>query len=305
MLKELTINALLNYIDENIEKKALDINELVVFSGYSRRYLQLLFSKNVGIPVGKYIQRRRITRASLLLRLTRLSIVTISEKLFYDSQQTFTREFKKNTGYTPLQYRNNNIWTFKHQTGHREMNNILPNVIFRHLPNIEFYGESASYVEKIPYTGKHSRKKWDTVKSTLSQTDSPLFISNSIYPGRKDKEEFLINSIFWTKRTPSDKKENIAEGVYAYFTYKGQIKDYISYINNIYLNVMSHYGLQKRNTYDLEIISKTYEDDFFFEYYLPVDDDNPVIHNLVHRHDSTDYVTDIRYHAIISYPPTD
>ncbi|HHO4621935.1 TPA: helix-turn-helix transcriptional regulator [Escherichia coli] len=74
---------------------SIDINVLVDYSGYSRRYLQLLFKENIGVTLGKYIQLRRITRAAILLRFTNLNILDISERLFYDSQQTFTREFKK------------------------------------------------------------------------------------------------------------------------------------------------------------------------------------------------------------------
>ncbi|HFL8540225.1 TPA: helix-turn-helix transcriptional regulator, partial [Escherichia coli] len=92
---------------------------LVQYSGYSRRYLQLLFKKMIGLPVGKYIQRRRITRAATYLRLTSLPVSVISDKLCYDSQQTFSREFKKNSGYTPFQYRKNKLWMFKYQTGCR------------------------------------------------------------------------------------------------------------------------------------------------------------------------------------------
>ncbi len=87
ILKKMTINAILDYIEDNIEISPIDINSLVEYSGYSRRYLQLLFFDYIGMPVGKYIQRRRVSRAAVLLRLTNLPLVTISEKLCYDSQQ--------------------------------------------------------------------------------------------------------------------------------------------------------------------------------------------------------------------------
>lgn len=43
ILKKMTINAILDYIEDNIEISPIDINSLVEYSGYSRRYLQLLF----------------------------------------------------------------------------------------------------------------------------------------------------------------------------------------------------------------------------------------------------------------------
>ncbi|EEW0736044.1 TPA: helix-turn-helix transcriptional regulator [Escherichia coli] len=144
-LKKMKINAILDYIETNIEIKTIDINSLVKYSGYSRRYLQMLFFDHMGIPVGKYIQRRRGTRAAVLLRLTNLSLVTISEKLCYDSQQTFTREFKKHTGFTPLQYRKDKIWTFKNQTGHRHLDLMFPIPELRRLEEKEFFGTLVSF----------------------------------------------------------------------------------------------------------------------------------------------------------------
>lgn len=133
MLKILTINAITQYIDDNLEKESINIDKLVNYSGYSKRYLQLLFKSKIGISVGKYIQLRRITRAATLLRFTNLSISNISARLLYDSQQTFTREFKKNSGFTPLQYRKSKVWAFENMTGCREANNYIPTPEIRYL----------------------------------------------------------------------------------------------------------------------------------------------------------------------------
>ncbi|EGO9689671.1 helix-turn-helix transcriptional regulator, partial [Escherichia coli] len=178
-----TINAILNYIDERIEKHPININDLVQFSGYSRRYIQLIFCKEIGIPIGRYIQRRRITRAALLLRLTSLTITLISEKLCYDSQQTFTREFRKHTGYTPLQYRKSKVWTFKNQTGHREVQALLPVPLVTFLPQVFFSGKSINYLGKIPHTYENAKKKWDLVNSILLK-ETKVYTTNIISHGR-------------------------------------------------------------------------------------------------------------------------
>ncbi|EHC4933716.1 AraC family transcriptional regulator, partial [Escherichia coli] len=60
---------------------------------------------------------------------------------------------------------------------------------------------------------------------------------------------------------------------YARFEYSGNIKNYIQFINNIYMNALPFYGLQKRNTYDLEVIYKNNDDSYRFEYYLPICND--------------------------------
>lgn len=283
ILKEMTINAILDYIEENIEVSPIDINSLVEYSGYSRRYLQLLFYDYVGIPVGKYIQRRRVSRAAVLLRLTNLPLVTISEKLCYDSQQTFTREFKKHTGNTPLRYRKDKVWTFKTQTGHRNLDTLFPIPELRCLENKDFFGTFVNFKEKIPYTAENSQQKWNMVNSLFSRSNEPLFISNTLIKENKFNDNFIINSIFWTKKEHSSTHDTIDGGLFAYFTFHGSIKDYVFHINNIYMNVLPYYGLQKRSTYDLEIITKNTDGSFCFEYYLPVNDDNISVHQDVHN----------------------
>ncbi|HEN3635428.1 TPA: helix-turn-helix domain-containing protein, partial [Yersinia enterocolitica] len=125
MIKDITVDAVTKYIEDNLEIKNIDIEELVSYTGYSRRYLQKIFKDKIGFSIGKYIQLRRITRAAALLRLSSLPISSISAKLCYDSQQTFTREFKKNTDYTPLQYRNNMVSDFQNMLGYRDTKSIF------------------------------------------------------------------------------------------------------------------------------------------------------------------------------------
>lgn len=45
MLKIMAVNAITQYIEENLEVSPINIDTLVEYSGYSRRYLQILFKK--------------------------------------------------------------------------------------------------------------------------------------------------------------------------------------------------------------------------------------------------------------------
>ncbi|EAQ7915528.1 hypothetical protein ACV2BG_004772 [Escherichia coli] len=56
MLKTIAVNAIVEYIENNLELMHINADALVEYSGYSKRYLQILFSLIIGIPVGKYIQ---------------------------------------------------------------------------------------------------------------------------------------------------------------------------------------------------------------------------------------------------------
>lgn len=50
------------------------------------------------------------------------------------------------------------------------------------------------------------------------------------------------------KKESSNTETSIDEGIYARFTYKGEIDGYATYINNIYMNILPYYGLQKKNS---------------------------------------------------------
>ena len=271
MLKTLTINAITQYIDDNLEKESIKIDELVNYSGYSKRYLQLLFKSKIGISVGKYIQLRRITRAATLLRFTNLSISNISARLLYDSQQTFTREFKKNSGYTPLQYRKSKAWTFKNMTVRREANNYIPTPEIRYLEQKKIIGKKIFYKEKIPATNPLSELKWTSVDSILAKSNDSVYISHKFELDKIDNNYMYFNAVIWGAN--EDNKHNgeeLTEGFYAYFHFNGSREEYRKLIYNIYLIAVPFYGLQKKDSYDLEIITKTYDDACFFEYFLPI-----------------------------------
>lgn len=51
MLKQMTVNSIIQYIEENLESKFINIDCLVLYSGFSRRYLQISFKEYVGMPI--------------------------------------------------------------------------------------------------------------------------------------------------------------------------------------------------------------------------------------------------------------
>ncbi|TLI90769.1 helix-turn-helix domain-containing protein [Escherichia sp. E4736] len=270
MLKTLTVNAITQYIEDNLEVMSIDINTLIDYSGYSRRYLQILFKNNIGMPVGKYIQLRRITRAAVLLRLTNLNIAHISGKLHYDSQQTFTREFKKNSGYTPLQYRKYKLWSFKNMLGPRKVNMNIPTPTLRHLEKKRFFGKKIYYTEIIPTIDPIAQRKWSTIDSLLSKSNNQIYISHKHESDKVDSKHMFFNAIIWDDSESNTSSETLSEGSYAYFSFTGTKSDYRKFIYNIYMNTLPFYGLQKKDSYDLEIIKKSEFDMYHFEYFLPL-----------------------------------
>ena len=99
------------YIENNISSPSLSNAEIAEGAGISEVYLRKLFSRNLSISPNSYIQNSRIEKAKLLLSETELPITEISEKCGYSCIYYFCTSFKKSTGFTPTEYRNNNSFT--------------------------------------------------------------------------------------------------------------------------------------------------------------------------------------------------
>ncbi len=76
-------------------------DRLCVTSNYLNRLVRL----TLGQSTKQYIQNRRIEEAKRLLRYTDLPVSDIADRLGFDTASYFVRAFSRQTGTTPLQYR--------------------------------------------------------------------------------------------------------------------------------------------------------------------------------------------------------
>lgn len=92
------------YIDvhykEEIRRDSL--GELVYLNA---DYLSRIFKKETGISISSYILKKRVEEAKKLLARSNLPINTVSIYVGYSNFSYFTKMFKENTGYSPLDYR--------------------------------------------------------------------------------------------------------------------------------------------------------------------------------------------------------
>ncbi|MDE6919679.1 MAG: helix-turn-helix domain-containing protein [Lachnospiraceae bacterium] len=68
-------------------------------------YMARIFKKEVGISISAYILQKRVEEARNLLVHSDLPINTVSIYVGYSNFSYFTKMFKDNTGYSPLEYR--------------------------------------------------------------------------------------------------------------------------------------------------------------------------------------------------------
>ncbi|MBP1994059.1 helix-turn-helix transcriptional regulator [Paenibacillus eucommiae] len=94
----------IDYIENNIKQKVglQDIAKHVIISKF---HFHRMFSVAVGTSIADYIRKRRLTRAALELVQTNKRILDIAIDYHFQSQEAFTRAFKKMFHLTPGQYR--------------------------------------------------------------------------------------------------------------------------------------------------------------------------------------------------------
>ncbi len=81
------------------------VAELARNAGYSADHFTRLFCHVTGLGPEAFIIRARITRAQQLLRETELPVGAVAEALGYCDPYFFSRQFKQQSGLTPLQFR--------------------------------------------------------------------------------------------------------------------------------------------------------------------------------------------------------
>lgn len=98
------INTLTHWIDSNLDK-TLSIETVAAKSGYSKWHLQRMFRTVTRQTLGGYIRERRLTLAAEALRQTQRPVFDIAMQYGYESQQTFSRVFRRQFALTPTAYR--------------------------------------------------------------------------------------------------------------------------------------------------------------------------------------------------------
>ncbi len=83
----------------------IDLKSVAKALGFTPYYVSSMFKKETGKTINHYIMEQKIERAKFLLASTTLSILEISNELFFSSPSYFSHNFKKIVGKTPQEFR--------------------------------------------------------------------------------------------------------------------------------------------------------------------------------------------------------
>lgn len=94
-----------NYLDANYAEN-ITLDTLAALTHMNKYYMAHAFTSYTGLSPIKYLIQKRLQEGKSLLESTTFSIAQISVTLGFSSQSYFSQAFKKATGKTPIQYRN-------------------------------------------------------------------------------------------------------------------------------------------------------------------------------------------------------
>lgn len=279
MLKAMTINDVLFYIEENCVT-GVDIDDLTRFSGYSRRHIQGMIKQRINMPVGLYIRKRRITKAASLLRLTIMDIIDISVRLGFDSQQSFTREFKKLTGYTPREYRKSVSWDLSPLLLYAHQSDIIvskPQLCI--LPDDFITGFQYSYDSPVPPTDESHLHRLNLIFNQLSVLKKNIWALSDFSPSLNSTTRLKVKTIIGSKNHHTVNAYNrydCPSGKYARFSFKFRKDTYPFYSKYIYAKLMAEYKLKRKSSFDIEVFHYHSQDlingMISCEHYIPIDE---------------------------------
>ena len=95
-----------DYIQQNLSRGDISLDEIAEHLMISKSYLCRLFQKKRGVSVRHYIHNIRIEKAKEYLNDFRLKIYEIAELTGFNSSTHFNIVFKKIMQCTPVEYRN-------------------------------------------------------------------------------------------------------------------------------------------------------------------------------------------------------
>jgi AraC family transcriptional regulator len=96
--------AVVGYIEEHLGAQ-IGLSTLAQLARLSQHHFCRAFKQSFGIPPHQYHVQRRIEQAKLLLADRSISITDIGFTLGYSQTSSFSVAFRKNTGWTPSEYR--------------------------------------------------------------------------------------------------------------------------------------------------------------------------------------------------------
>jgi AraC-like DNA-binding protein len=105
---QIIVKKFFHLIEENSQKKLL-LSDYALMIGVTPNHLTQTVKLLTGKTSSRIIKAKQLLEIKRLLAHTNLSVTEIANQLNFEDQSYFTKFFKRETGLTPLQYRNDKV----------------------------------------------------------------------------------------------------------------------------------------------------------------------------------------------------
>ncbi len=106
---EVLMERIVKVINAHIDDPELNVEKLSDEVGVSRTHLHRKMKDIIGMTPSDYIRNIRLKRACELLKCSDIEVTQVAYKIGFASQSHFSSHFKRYTGYSPSEYRANNV----------------------------------------------------------------------------------------------------------------------------------------------------------------------------------------------------
>lgn len=164
------------FIENNLNME-IRVGEVAENTGYSYYHFHRVFEAALGETVGNYIRSRRIARAANDLIYTDKKILDIAVEYQFESQEAFSRAFKKIYHVTPGVYRKNRIDAIigcKHEHTPASMMHLRTNMtiqpVIKEIETIKLVGikgKTSLQKNKLPMLWKIFNGRVDEIRNRL------------------------------------------------------------------------------------------------------------------------------------------
>ena len=99
------VESALNFIERNFQNVHLSVQQVADYVKLDRTYLYRLFKQQMGMSIVEYINRRRVSRAEVMLIDMQISVKDVAFSVGFSDPMYFSRVFKRLNGITPTKFK--------------------------------------------------------------------------------------------------------------------------------------------------------------------------------------------------------
>lgn len=241
------IQNVLDYIENHLFQPITD-NEIVRTSELSPYHFHRIFTVVMGESLKAYIRKRRLSLAAEQIMKNQKPIIDLALDCGFESQESFTRAFKKMFAVTPGELKTKRIPDYcikqpvnvKSLQTHLKGKNMEPQIVKRKAFRVIGLGESFSdnSFEAIAEFWNHFIARMDEIKNPIAKETFGMCLPNHPHVKKRDENHFV-----YIPCMPVEKTAPIPEGMvdlevpantYAVFTHKGPISLFPHTINYVW-----------------------------------------------------------------------